>query len=1142
MRSPTVLHLDPDPAVARAVRSYCETEEPAIRLTQTDSPTAAQSLLETESIDCLLMEWHLPETDTQAFLQAVRETHPTLPVCCFTSASAEIVAAAFACGVTEYIQKQQTNAQYLAVFHRIHAIVESDTSAGVISAHSSTSSALPESVATEDGHRVKNGHGCGATQAATTAEESSDPSTPQSPDADTQSPNPSAQPPDADTQSPDTQQIADNVVEKGKIGIIVFDTDGLITRVNPSAEAMLQLPAAEAIGNDCRNIRMQTLEGTPLPIEDRPVGRVLKTGESVTDQVVGVTIASGDQRWFSITAIPLTDGSPSDGIVVTLVDISAEIELETTLNTVLDRMTDGFVAFNRELELTYFSDQAINTDRYPDKDYVGKPLSAISPTLAQYEPIVAEVLETQTPKTIETFVPEPTGEWVRARLYPSETGVSVFFQDITDQKRSQRALEQFQTIVESVKDGVCILDDSLEFVYVNEALASLVGYDRDALCGQSAAVISDASDMETVRRRRSELIAGDLSVAVLSGEITAKSGERVPVETWITPIELLNGEIGTVGVVRDRTFRRRTEASYTTLYEAAHRLLSVHTDDEIAEIGVETALEVLPEFSDAVVFRYEKATNSFQPRAHSPAVETHFPGVPAIKASETSLAGQAFFEGRVIETEDMSQLSGLYDPETPYRQAMFTPIGTYGVLFVGETDETNADGVNGQTRALAELVATTLEAAFSRLASEQQSQTHQQQLAEQAAELQQLSHFNSLVRDLGTELFQARTRDAVESTVCSLLTDTDRYQFAWIGEIESRSDELTVRAWQGDGCGYLDWLREDTAGADGNSAVSSEPTYRAARESRVISVDHVADGWDVEPWRKMALARGYQSVLSVPLRYNQISYGVLSLYDTEPDAFDDYAQTVLAEFGEIIGYVIANVETRHGLLTDNVTEVELDVPASDDSLSRLAATADCRLTFEGFVPQPSGQSLVYVSADDVDSATLEAVAEGIAALSQLRVVSSQHGHTLLAVRIAGPLLAATLLDCGALPETIEIDGTIQQAVVSIPQTTSVRVVIDRVRREYPMVELVARRARNRGIQTRETFHTTLQQQLTSRQRDVLWAAFLGQYFESPRGSTGTQIAESLGITQPTFTYHLRGALRTLLTMLFSETAGHTLED
>ncbi len=1137
MRSPTVLHLDPDPAVARAVRSYCETEEPAIRLKQTDSPATAQAILETESIDCLVTEWNLPQTDTQAFLQDVRATHPTLPICCFTSASAEIVAEAFACGVTEYIQKQQTNAQYLAVFHRLHAIVASGASASVVSAHNSTNSALSEPIAAEGEHTHTNGRDCGATWAATTSEQSSNPPTPQSP-------NESAQSPNTNTQPPDTQQIADNVVEKGKIGIIVFDTDGQITRVNPSAEAMLQLPAADAIGNDCRNIQMQTLDGTPLPVEDRPVGRVLKTGESVTDQVVGVTIASGDQRWFSITASPLTDGSPSDGIVVTLVDISAEIELETTLNTVLDRMTDGFVAFNRDLELTYFSDQAINTDRYPDKDYVGKPLSAISPTLAQYEPIVTEVLETQAPKTIETFVPEPTGEWIRARLYPSETGVSVFFQDITDEKRSQRTLEQYQTIVESVKDGVCILDDSLEFVYVNEALASLVGYERDELCGQSAALISDASDMDIVRRQRNDLIAGDLSVAVLSGEITAKSGERVPVETWITPIELLDGEIGTVGVVRDRTFRRRTEASYTTLYEAAHQLLSVHTDDEIAEIGVETALEVLPAFSDAVVFRYEKATNSFQPRAHSPAVETHFPGVPAIKASETSLAGQAFFEGRVIETEDMSQLSGLYDPETPYRQAMFTPIGTYGVLFVGETDETNAGEVNDQTRALAELVATTLEAAFSRLASEQQSQTHQQQLAEQAAELRQLSHFNSLVRDLGTELFQARTRDAVESTVCSLLTDTDRYQFAWIGEIESRSDELTIRAWDGDGCGYLDWLREDTAraGADGDSAIGSEPTYRAARESSVIAVDQVADGWDVEPWRKMALARGYQSVLSVPLRYNQISYGVLSLYDTEPNAFDDYAQTVLAEFGEIIGYVIANVETRHGLLTDNVTEVELDVPASDDSLSRLAATAGCRLSFEGFVPQPGGQSLVYVSADGVDPATLEAAAEGIAALSQLRVVSSQNGHTLLAVRIVGPLLAATLLDCGALPETIETDGTTQQAVVSIPQTTSVRVVVDRIRHEYPMTELVARRARNRGIQTRETFHTALQRQLTSRQRDILWAAFLGQYFESPRGSTGTQIAESLGITQPTFTYHLRGALRTLLTMLFFETGGHTLED
>ncbi|WP_255518506.1 helix-turn-helix domain-containing protein [Haloarcula sp. CBA1131] len=48
------------------------------------------------------------------------------------------------------------------------------------------------------------------------------------------------------------------------------------------------------------------------------------------------------------------------------------------------------------------------------------------------------------------------------------------------------------------------------------------------------------------------------------------------------------------------------------------------------------------------------------------------------------------------------------------------------------------------------------------------------------------------------------------------------------------------------------------------------------------------------------------------------------------------------------------------------------------------------------------------------------------------------------------------------------------------------------------------------------------------------AAFYSGFYQSPRDKTGQEIADTLDISQPTFSHHLRVAVRKLLEQLFSE--------
>lgn len=1083
-----ILSVEPNGDTAESILSVLKEADSDRAVVHVDSGGAAIDVLETVSVDCIVTEWTLPDMDGPSFLESVRSRAPTVPIVCFTDQST--VDEAFDHGITDYVYKQGGDSQYTLLTHRVQsALGAADKAVQIAGTGDETTGSVPTEW-------------------------------PSSVDS---------------TETPTQQGRSDAIVDGSQVGILVFDSEGLITHLNPFAEQLLELPAVEAIGSNCEALDMRTAADQLLPMADRPVARVLASGELVVDQIVSIPTSDGSRRWLSISASPLMSDDTISGVVVTLDDVSAEIELETTLEIVLNRMTDGFVAFDTDLQLTYYSGQAIDMDRYPSEQYLGMTLSAVHPQLSTYEVDLREVLETQEPKTVETYIPEPTAAWIRARLYPSETGVSVFFHDVTDEKQRECELEQYKTIVESVQDGVCILDSDFEFVFVNEAFATLTGYSEAELLDSNAARITDAQNMATTRDRREKLFAGDDDAAMLTGEITTASDQQVPVEAWMTPLILDDDQQGTVSVVRDVSFRRDTEAMFTALYDAAYELLSVRSNQEIADIGVAAAGSVLG-FEDSIVFSYDEETNVFEPLAYTPSAEIHFPGIPSISASETSIASQAFFETELIATADMSELPAVYDPETPYRRAMFVPLGEHGVLFVGDTD---TGTTTEQTLTVAELLGATLSAGFSRLSSEQCSQTHRQTVAEQTAELETLTHTTQLVSELVDQLFTATTRDEIETAVCSVLTSFDSYRFAWIGAAESRTEPLVPRATSGHESGYLDWLGEHLAATELSN--TTEPTCRALSTNTPVSVDRISEDWQTAPWRKEALSRGYQSVLSVPLTYNDISYGVLSVYADTPGSIATYTQTALSELGQIIAYVIESIETKRGLLADRRTEIELDITDADTILHRLAARLKTALTFEGFVPQTDGQSLLYFSTHKIPTTTVDRAAAGITAIKRLRVITQQNDTALFEATVSGHVLAATLVDCGSIPIQIETDGNRQHVLLTIPQTSDVRTVIERLQAVYPSTTVLSKQDCDRSPQTRETFQMELLDRLTQRQRETLRSAYFARYFESPRGSTGTEVGRALGISQPTFNYHLRAALRTVLTMLFEESSGRTLD-
>ena len=103
-----------------------------------------------------------------------------------------------------------------------------------------------------------------------------------------------------------TQERYQTLFETLPQGVIYYDTNGLILGANPAACDILGLDEDEMITWPLAGIGQAVHDdGSPLKPDDFPVTVALRTGEVVTDVVVGVPHGrTGETRWLRITAVP----------------------------------------------------------------------------------------------------------------------------------------------------------------------------------------------------------------------------------------------------------------------------------------------------------------------------------------------------------------------------------------------------------------------------------------------------------------------------------------------------------------------------------------------------------------------------------------------------------------------------------------------------------------------------------------------------------------------------------------------------------------------------------------------------------------------------------------------------------------------
>lgn len=807
--------------------------------------------------------------------------------------------------------------------------------------------------------------------------------------------------------------------------------------------------------------------------------------------------------------------SPLDGLVVTVRPITASRGSQRDFRELLDRIDDAFVTLDRDGRFTSVNERAQRFVGYDEEQLLGREIRDVFPEIrdSPFERASIAAIKGEKATSTQAYF-EPTDTWVEAQLYPSESGLSIFFRDVSAHVERDRELVERSQLLEALVENVPMILFSLDpdgrFIHSEGYGLERLEFDPGELVGES---IFDVYEDKPG-------ILGDASRATDGEEVHSvrEAGGRI-FETWYRPI-LLDGTIDRIiGIGVDVTERVQYEETLNALHESTRHLLTVESKQAACEYVVDVASSIL-DLHSVAVYRFDQRENELVPVAYSSDL-SRWTGVPPRFEPGDSITWETFVTGTARVFDDVRESPHVYDPDTEIRSGLYVPLGEHGVL-VAITDEPAR--FDEETFELAQLFGTTIEAALDRIGRSRRLHERERELSRQNERLERTIRASSVRGEIESLLLRGDSREKIEEAICNRLVDLDECSFAWIGEPDPSGTQLVRRASAGVERGYLDAVTITLV--DDHAA---EPSGRAVRTRTPISVENVAGSVLEGAWRVEALSRNFQSVYAVPIVYDDFLYGVFSMYADSRNAFDETLRSTLADLGETIGYAIETVQRRQVDRGDAVTTIEVEVD-SHTALSTLGARTDTALELAGWIPHPDDSTTVFVRVDgDLEPVDLE----GIDSLEGATIIGGGDGETILQGRLTEPFVGS-LIDGegGSLVEYVVDDGV--RAVVELPQSIELRRFLSRLADRGVSVSLVARHETQSDREANLTGGrpSSMLDEFTDRQREVVQAAYHGGFFEWPRRATGEEIAESLDISPPAFHNHVRSAQRKVFSRLF----------
>jgi PAS domain S-box-containing protein len=530
-----VLVVDDNADLVDVVAEFLEREHDGITAVTATGAEETLDRLQAETVDCIVSDYDMPETNGLELLRDVRERDPDLPFVLFTGkGSEEMASEAISAGVTEYLQKGTATEQYTVLANRVERAVSENRARARQAETERRFSTLIENLPGM-AYRCRN-----------------EPGWPM-------------------------EFVSDGCEELTGYTPGELESDA----VNWGEEIIHQEDQA-----DIWDAVQQVLNGDEtfqvtyrIRRADGEIRWCWERGQLVTD--------SKDDEILEGFITDITPRKRREQ------ELQAEREFtESALNAlddmffVIDPATERFIRWNDKVpEQTGYTDSELATMK-------GTAIIAEDHRERAREGMAAAVTEGEV--TVEVDIVSATDERIpyefRGTVVSGDDdnrrGIATVGRDVSEQRDREQTLERYRTLVESVGDPMYVLDADGTIQMVNRAMSNRLGYDPEQFVGEPASSFLLGEDSERGREIIASLIESDEKEwETWEMRVETKDGTVTSHENKIAILTDDDGTfIGSVGVVRDITERKKREEElerYETVVQAVGDPVYALDDDGV---------------------------------------------------------------------------------------------------------------------------------------------------------------------------------------------------------------------------------------------------------------------------------------------------------------------------------------------------------------------------------------------------------------------------------------------------------------------------------------------------------------------------------------------------------------------------------
>jgi PAS domain S-box-containing protein len=289
----------------------------------------------------------------------------------------------------------------------------------------------------------------------------------------------------------------------------------------------------------------------------------------------------------------------------------AEEERKRVMNLV-ESISDGFFALDRDWRFTFVNRKAAELLEAAGDDLIGRRFQEVAHALhtAALQAEMARSLRENATIEMHGAGAQPKS-WLAFHLYPSENGLSVYIQDVSERHHAEEERRiseaKFTGIVSIASDAIISTNSSQEILNFNRGAEEIFGYVADEVIGKSLSMLLPQRFHDAHRGHVHGFAESPVASRRMGErrEISGrrKDGEEFPAEASISKLQAGDEWIFTV-VLRDISERKRHERTQRLLAEAGNALAS--SLDVGATLDSVTGLAV-PELADwCVIYAREQ--------------------------------------------------------------------------------------------------------------------------------------------------------------------------------------------------------------------------------------------------------------------------------------------------------------------------------------------------------------------------------------------------------------------------------------------------------------------------------------------------------------------------------------------------------